>query len=236
MKPTISINIPCYNRSEMLKECINSFISQTFEDWELILVDDGSEEDLTFVEKMDKRVKYYRIEHSGIPAKGFNVALSKSSGKYIMPFGSDDMALPELLRMTKIELESSDLYDVIYTDCWQQYNNRSLTRKKHDEYTDFNKAYEEMLKYQYISHGGSLWKKEKVPIYDETVGPAEDWELFLTAMENGVRFKRLNFRLWTYRIGHPRVSCGQPQIDGCNKVLGRRGYRFDPKTRRGVKI
>lgn len=236
MKPLISINISCLNRSEMLKECITSFINQTFTDWELILVDDGSTEDLTFVEKMDERVHYYRQEHAGM-ARGLNLALSKSSGDYIMPFGSDDLATSRnLLGATLIALEEHPNHDVIYTDCWIQHPDGSRIRKKHAEYVCPDEAYRRMLKRQYISHGGILFKKDKYPQYDETVSSAEDLEFFLTAMENGVRFKLLPWRLWTYRVGHEREGGTRRQNEGCDRVLKKRGYHFNKDTRKGEKI
>jgi len=51
---------------------------------------------------------------------------------------------------------------------------------------------------------GLIWRKEKMPKYDEELESAVDLELFLTAMENGVRFKHVFGRYWTHRIGHKR--------------------------------
>ena len=236
MNPIISINIPCYNRKEMLKECIESFIAQSFQDWELILVDDGSEEDLTFVKDMDDRVKYYRQDHVGI-SKAFNLALDKSSGKYVLPFGSDDLASDKnLLKELLTCMETYPKYDVIYTDFWIRRSDGLRRRNKNRKTYNSKDAYQEMLVRQYISHPGTLWKKEKMPRYDETLESAVDWELFLTAMENKVRFKHRSGKLWTYRTGHEREFNTQRQNDCCDRILRKRGYYFDIKTRKGVKI
>ena len=235
MPPMISINISCLNRARMLRECIDSFLEQTLSNFEIIVVDDGSTEDISFVSDMDDRVKFYRQKHGGM-AKGLNLAMEKSSGQYIMPFGSDDLVLPNLLLETFEVLYNNPEYDVVYTDYWVRNREGGEIRKKHIEITDTKKAYEMMLEQQYIPHGGTLWKKEMCPKYDETVWSAEDWELMLTAMESGVRFKHLPKRLWVYRTGHSREGDTQWQVDGCNKVLGRRGFRFDEKTRRGIKL
>lgn len=235
MNIEISINISCFNRKDMLKECVNSFLTQTFDNYEIVIVDDGSTDDLSFVSTMDERIKYFRQEHGGM-AKGLNLALEKSIGKFVIPFGSDDLALPNLLQETYDMIQSNPEYDVIYTDCFIQNFEGGMIRLKHPEYLDEKVAYQKMLQKQYISHGGSLWKKEKIPQYDETVGSAEDLELFLTAMENGVKFKRLDKRLWVYRIGHVREGGSKSQNEGADKVLRRRGYRFDPIKRIGIKI
>lgn len=234
MKPLISINISCLNRSKLLKECLESFIAQTFKDFEIIVVDDGSEEDLSFVTKIDERIKYFRQEHGGM-ATALNLATSASIGSLLMPFGSDDLALPELLQETIDYMDKNNDFDVIYTDCWVENKDGGRIRNKHPEYDNPQEAYEQMLRKQFISHGGTLWKKECYPAYDETVGPAEDWEFFLDAMEKGIRFKRLAKRLWVYKnFNEDRMSNNVAKMnESCEKVLRRRGYTFDSKTRSG---
>jgi len=233
MKPIISVNILCYNRSVMLRECIESFIKQTFKDFEIIVVDDGSEEDLSFVIDMDSRVKYFKQEHLGEGprgiAAGFNLALDKSSGKYVLPFGSDDLALPNLLlKLLKIVNGS----DIAYCDNLLRRYDGSESRRKYS-----NKiTYKEMLEKQIIAHSGTLWLKDNMPRYDETLGAAEDWELFLEALENGLSFKHIAERLWIYRTGHLRESNTQRVVDGCCRVMSKRKYYFDKKLRRGFPL
>ena len=235
MNPLISINISCWNRAVMLKECIQSFIDQTFKDWELILIDDGSSEDLSFVKNMDNRIRYYKQVHAGMAAQ-LNVAAKVSVGKYLLPFGSDDLTLPDLLQKTLDALESNPDYDMVYPDCWVMRKDGSKVRNKHPEYADPKIAYQKMLEKQYISHGGSLWRKEKMPAYDETVWSAEDWEFFLQALENRCKFLHLPERLWIYRTGDWQREAGSKrQNEGSQKVLSRRGYYFDAKTRKGIK-
>lgn len=234
--PKISINISCFNRVPMLRQCIDSFIAQTYKDWELVLVDDGSRDDLSFVTKMDPRIKYYRQEHAGM-AKGLNLAMEKSQGKYILPFGSDELALPPLLKETLACLEANPDYDVAYSDYWIRNRNGGEIRHKVDEFDDQKKAYQAMLEQQFIPHGGTLWLKDRCPEYDETMSPAEDWELMLTALESGVRFKHIPNRLWVYRkMGQPRMSDDIMMEAKCDAVLRRRGYRFNKETRRGYAI
>jgi len=236
MKPIVSINIPCYNRSKMLRECIESFINQTFSAFEIVIVDDGSEEDLSFVKDMDPRVKYIRQEHLGI-SKAFNLALDNSSGTYIMPMGSDDLAMPDLLEETVALMEKyKKKYDVIYSNNWIKHCNGTIHRKLHSRTLNQEDAYKAMLNRQYIPHPGSLWKKEKIPRYDESLESAVDWELMLTAIENGVRFKHKKKKLWIYRIGHPREGGTERQTNCCDIILKKRGYYFDKKLRQGIKI
>lgn len=234
--PLVSVVIPCYNRKDMLKECIESFLMQSFQDFEIVVVDDGSEEDLSFVTDMDYRVRYFRQNHLGI-SRAFNLALDNSQGKYVMPFGSDDLAMPLLLEKTlKLMEEFKDGYDVIYTNYLILDKAGEYHRKLCSKTLSWEQSYKEMLIRQYIPHGGTLWKISEMPRHDESLESAVDWELLLTALESGVKFKHLKHKLWVHRTGHAREFGSQRQIDGCKKVLARRGYEFDVKNRIGVKV
>jgi len=90
----ISILTPTYNHEKYIAECIQSVLNQTFQDWEMIIVDDGSTDKTAEVISHfnDPRVRYFRQEHMG-PwrlAETYNFALSKSSGEYIAILEGDD--------------------------------------------------------------------------------------------------------------------------------------------------
>jgi len=235
-KPIVSINIGCYNRIKMLEECIDSFVDQTFGDWELILVDDGSEENLTSVGNFDSRIRYFRQEHEGI-ARAYNLALDKSSGKYVIAFGSDDLASKKnFLEEMVAAMEKYTDYDAVYCNNFVLGTHGNIHRQLCRKTLRMPAAYEEMLVRQYLPHQGTMWRIEKMPRYDETLESAVDWELFLTALERGVRFKHIKKKLWTYRVGHPREFGTKRQEDCCDRILRKRGYYFDRKARCGIKI
>lgn len=231
MKPIVSINIPVFNRSSMLRECVESFIVQSFTDFELIVADDGSTEDLTFVKNIDKRVRYLRQNKKGQSAAR-NLAISNSFGEYILQFDSDDIAshkdfLSEMVRLI-------DDFDAIYSDHFiiREDGSRGIVRL----HSVNDSQYETMLNKQYIPNPGTLWKKDKIPKYDETLESAIDLELFLTALERGIRFRHVNKRLWTLRTGHPRETGTRMQEECCDRILKKRGYYFDKNKREGFKI
>lgn len=91
--PTISVIIPAYNSGPYLDEAVRSVIAQTFPDWECIVVDDGSTEDLSRVEKMDPRVRLIRQPNRGVSAARNNGML-RSIGEYIAFLDHDDVWLP----------------------------------------------------------------------------------------------------------------------------------------------
>ena len=96
----ISIVIPTYNRADVLSSAIKSVIQQSYNDWELIIVDDGSEDETDsmiepYIRKYDK-IKYYRISNSGA-AFARNFGVRKSTGRTVTFLDSDDRVKMEWL-------------------------------------------------------------------------------------------------------------------------------------------
>jgi len=96
---TISIIIPTYNRLPLLQQAIASVIKQTYEDWELIVADDGSTDDTaTYLHGLkDSRIKYLGLTHSGNIAHVRNKGTEAASGTYLMFLDSDDCWYPDKL-------------------------------------------------------------------------------------------------------------------------------------------
>lgn len=97
--PEISIIVPVYNTEKYLDRCIRSITKQTFSDFELILVDDGSKDNSGFIcdewEKKDSRIKVIHQENAGAGAAR-NVGLSMAIGNYIGFVDSDDWIEPQM--------------------------------------------------------------------------------------------------------------------------------------------
>jgi glycosyltransferase involved in cell wall biosynthesis len=92
--PFFSIIICTFNRASLLKRALRSLKKQSFQDFEVILVDDGSTDATKNVVKKYKNVKYFFIKKSGL-VKSRNFGVSKSTGKYITFLDSDDEYLPK---------------------------------------------------------------------------------------------------------------------------------------------
>lgn len=110
----ISVIIPVYNAEKYLEKCINSVLEQTYSDFELILIDDGSKDGSLEIckkfEKSDNRIKLYGIENSGV-SFARNFGIEKSTGEYITFIDSDDYVSRYLLDVlySNSERESSDI-------------------------------------------------------------------------------------------------------------------------------
>jgi glycosyltransferase involved in cell wall biosynthesis len=102
--PLVSIVMPTYNRAKLILETIESVLHQSYPHWELIIVDDGSDDETEFVVNAisNSKIKYFRIAHTGLLGKVRNVGIEKSSGQYIAFLDSDD-----LWRRDKLEFQLS---------------------------------------------------------------------------------------------------------------------------------
>ena len=92
--PKISIIVPDYNAEKYLQRCIESILAQTFRDFELLLIDDGSKDNSGYIcdeyAKMDSRIKVIHKENGGL-SDARNVGIQASSGSYIALVDSDDL-------------------------------------------------------------------------------------------------------------------------------------------------
>lgn len=106
--PFFSIILPTYNRAHFLPKAIESVLKQTFEDWELIIVDDGSTDNTKEVvaKYNDSRIRYFFQENQERSAARNN-GIDQAQGEYICFLDSDDYYLPEKLSNFKIAIEQS---------------------------------------------------------------------------------------------------------------------------------
>ena len=112
--PLVSVIIPAYNSGPYLDEAVRSVIAQTFTDWECIVVDDGSTEDLSRVEKMDSRVRLIRQPNRGVSAARNNGILATSS-EYVAFLDHDDLWFPGKLEKQAAILAADPAVGLCYT-------------------------------------------------------------------------------------------------------------------------
>ena len=99
MKELVSIITPTYNCSKFIGATIESVLSQTYKNFEMIIVDDASTDDTESVVKSykDKRIKYIKLKTNSGPAVARNTAMEEAKGKYMAFLDSDDLWLPTKL-------------------------------------------------------------------------------------------------------------------------------------------
>lgn len=114
MSPRVSVLIPCYNAGRFLGSAIESVLSQSYGDYEIIVVDDGSEDNSAAVAAQYPRVQYLYHEHSGISVTR-NLAISKAQGEFIVFLDADDLWLPEKLEKQVAYMDSHPDCQLVYT-------------------------------------------------------------------------------------------------------------------------
>jgi len=118
---TVSVIVPTYNRAHLLGRAIQSVLNQTYQGFELIVVDDGSSDNTEEVVATfaDPRVYYLRHEENRGAAAARNTAIKTARGEHIAFLDSDDEWLPEKLeKQMKVFGNVSSRVGVVYTDMW----------------------------------------------------------------------------------------------------------------------
>jgi glycosyltransferase involved in cell wall biosynthesis len=113
----VSIMMPAYNAEKFIRSAIESVLAQTYPDWELIVVNDGSsDQTANIVEQfLDPRIRLIEQQNSG-EAVARNTALREMKGEYVAFLDADDMYLENHLELTVEALESYPEWDGVYTD------------------------------------------------------------------------------------------------------------------------
>ncbi|MDH6309644.1 teichuronic acid biosynthesis glycosyltransferase TuaG [Dysgonomonas sp. PFB1-18] len=123
VKPLVSVIMPAYNAAGYIAESVRSVMQQSYDRWELIVVNDGShdttEEIVQNLQKEDNRIKYYFQENKG-QYTARNLALQVAQGELVAFLDSDDIWFPDKLEVSVSELLSSD-HDLFFTDTYTFY-------------------------------------------------------------------------------------------------------------------
>ena len=130
MKIDISVIIPAYNAASYIEECINSVISQTKKEIEIIIINDGSKDKtLDVINKFkDKRIKLFTTKNNGI-GKTRNFGLKKAKGKYIFFLDSDDY-IPENALENLYKKAIKEKADIVVGNMYRLYDNNRLIEEE----------------------------------------------------------------------------------------------------------
>ncbi|TSJ39870.1 glycosyltransferase family 2 protein [Fluviicola chungangensis] len=128
--PFLSIIVPTYNRAHLIKKTLISLLDQSFQDYEIIVVDDGSTDNTEEVvcSLQSPKIVYYKIVN-GERAKARNFGMQKATGKYINWFDSDDLALPHHCETIHDAAQTAQLPDIIRVN-YELYNPITKKRKR----------------------------------------------------------------------------------------------------------
>ncbi len=181
--PYFSIVIPTYNRASMLKDTIASVQGQSFENWECIVVDDGSTDQtkdiLDEIIKTDHRIRYLFQENAERGAARNNGA-SQSKGKYLCFLDSDDHFLPEHLSVVYQEIQNKNEAVALFFTNALMKNEQGIVSDRFCPDLEQHQTLDYILNYTFnparVAVHSDILKKEQ---FDPTIPGLEDLELWL---------------------------------------------------------
>lgn len=189
--PKVSIIIPVYNAEKYLNRCINSILSQKYNDWEAILVNDGSTDGSlkicnSYLDNIGIRIVVVSQPNSGV-SSARNKGLSLATGPYVMFLDSDDYMFPEMCEMMVEAIESKDADCIICgtTETWGGL----WAPKENEDYTDlasFKKDFIRHLSTELLSPPwNKIYKRELIKKgFDSSVSFGEDLMFNLDYFKN----------------------------------------------------
>ena len=212
-QPLVSIVIPCYNHAEFVQDCIRSVIDQTYQNIELIIIDDGSKDNS--VEKIRElfnqcKARFTRFEFRYRPNLGLSATLNEAlewcQGKYYSAIASDDMMLVDKTKIQVHAIEKNqELLGVFGNVVLVDENKKILGRtQKKERYFVFNDLF---YTENSLTAPTQLLRLEKVKNVGFKNGYIlEDWYLYLKLSENGGKFLFLEDEFSYYRRHSSNIS------------------------------
>jgi GT2 family glycosyltransferase len=181
--PTVSVVIPTYNSAAFLRGAIQSVLSQTYSDFEVIVVDDGSTDNTESVaHSFGDRVSYVKQENKGAGAAR-NHGIKRSQGKYVAFLDSDDLWLPGKLTEQIPLLDRESKIGLVYSD-WAVVPEQGEAEPSYlrNRPAASGHVFDELIQCGFILTSGTVVRRsclDDVGYFDETLSIAQDYDLWL---------------------------------------------------------
>jgi GT2 family glycosyltransferase len=202
--PLVSIIIPTYNRSRLLREAVESALAQTYPNVEVIVVDDGSADDTAQVmAQYDSRLCYIRQANRGVAAAR-NTGIRASRGEYLTFLDDDDRFLPTKVERQVRLLSSQPKSGLVHCRYYRADGEGHLLDKP--SLLPQGDILDSLVRWNFVWVGGPLVRREcfeRVGVFDEA-GPqiTADWDMWLRIARAGYEFGCVQRPIGVYRI-HP---------------------------------
>lgn len=223
MHPKVSVLIPVYNTERYLRECLDSVVSQTLKEIEIICINDGSTDTslsiLREYAEKDSRIRILDKPNTGY-GDSMNRGLDASSGEYIGIVESDDFIEPDMYEKVYTAARTSDA-DAVFANAWEQNGSETRLRKQllpQWDHTEFYReklsgiqSYSYLLEKQGIDYWSGVYKKDFLDRnqirYNPTPGASyQDCGFFYTTLYCQPVIRLLNEAFYHYRTDNPDSS------------------------------
>lgn len=206
--PYFSIIMPTYNRAGIITEAIESIYSQTFHDWELIIIDDHSNDNTKeIIDNLnDQRITYYYLDNNLGAGGARDYGIKRAKGEYIAIADTDDINLPNRLELSYNEFSKDPQLDIVYGLVIRiEKDGTKFCRPSHEFDAELLKHYD------YIANPTTAFKKEiylKHACYDHSIRTGEDYDFWLSCLEKNAKFKFINQPLVMQKIHEESTLLG----------------------------
>lgn len=240
--PEISIVVPCYNYGHLLAETLDSVRTQTFENWECIIVDDGStdntEEIVSMFAGKDKRFKYLFQQNNG-PSIARNTGIRAATGQFVQFLDADDLIEQGKLEAQLRCFRENPYADIVYGDV--RFFSTGKPQERRYSMLDDNKPWmpmasgsgKEVLKCLLVANimviSSPLMRKsvfDTCGVLDETLIWFEDWEFWLRCALQGKYFYYLQSNESMVLVRYHDGSLSRSQIKMFEANIGIRKKMF----------
>jgi glycosyltransferase involved in cell wall biosynthesis len=217
--PTVSVIIPTYQRAHWVSEAIESVLAQTYKDYEIIVVNDGSTDNTAEVlNQFQGKIKIIEQENKGVSAAR-NIAIRNSQGQYIAFLDDDDIWLPSKLEKQILILESNDKIGLLYSDLFYFNEQGTFPNTKSQNYPIHTACISWML---FLNWNMRICPEpstvvvskqtlDEIGVFDETLMSCEDYDLWLRISEKWL-VHYLNEPLLMYRLSNTNIHNDTEQL------------------------
>ena len=232
--PTVSVIIPTYNRAHLIGRAIQSVLNQTYQDFEIIIVDDGSTDDTEEVikkfQRKDERIKYVKHEKNKGSSAARNTGIKLARGKYIAFQDSDDEWLPEKLeKQMRVFENAPERVGVIYTGYWRVEGSKRIYIPSPKVKRKEGYIHDNLLEGNFVSTQTAVVKRECLQLagmFDERLPRLQDWELFIR-ISKAYEFKCVDEPLVVSHFTPDSISANQATlIEGLTLILEKHSEDF----------
>jgi glycosyltransferase involved in cell wall biosynthesis len=228
-KPLVSIITPVYNSGKYIAATIESIIDQSYQNWELLITDDGSIDDsvrtVEYYSKKDNRIKLFRLHENSGAAIARNNSIKMAKGRFIAFCDSDDIWLPEKLEK-QISFMMDNSYIVTFASyiCMDEYGNYKYTIrcKKRINYSSLLR--DNGIGCLTATYDTSILGKQYMPIMLNR----EDWGLWLSIVKKVTYIHGMDEVLAIYRDRENSLSSRKMDMLKYNYQIYRQVEKFSP--------
>ncbi|MEW6497413.1 MAG: glycosyltransferase [Cyanobacteriota bacterium] len=223
--PLISVVVPVYNGEKTIKETLESVLNQTLSDFELLVINDGSQDStLEIISTIkDSRIQVFSYPNAGLAASR-NRGITHAASDYISFIDADDLWTPDKLELQFKALQENPQAAVVYS--WTDYiDDSSQYLRRGSHITANGDVYAKLLVIDFLENGSNALIRKQALIdvgsFDESLPAAEDWDIFLKLAAHYL-FVAVPAPQILYRLSSNSMSANVVRQEAaCVKVLNR---------------